>query len=748
MRDPHSCLVALLVSAIVACDWGAKETDAVPEGTRRLIEHLEASAETLYDEERATLLVSMLRDGVVSLSDEHVAELLAEKDSDFDRTTLAIATTLAEQTGLDENSDDPWVRLFSTRAHDHALRGRWYITPFDGLALPPAAAPAHRLVHVLLLSRSGWGNATKLKNTLSKLADEGHPRGMARYGDFLADGRFGCKNLPAARWWYERAAEEGDALGRAELGYFLIQDQSDPARGMRLLEQAADAGLARAMYILAFVHENGILGKKDPEKASQWRAKSAASGYLLARIDEFLEQNGPPDSPNSLQATKFGEYCRDAGYEDKFFYRTAEAFQYGFILPNSEKKAFAFYREAADLGSGAAGFKLFFAYYNGEGTTVDKVKAFATLEEAARRGSADAYGQLAYYDRYRPGRPKSPVEAWLASMARSAIDDLKGGDVVLDHAYAADYIAHYEERTAGGAAERERAADAPVCEARVTPAAKAQADAFLSRLATADLPEEKQAALDTSWRKMNFIPDTMSGHITLFESMCPTDVPGIFGYKRRSCVMKNTKEGGVIKDEYVLVSFEDRSTGKWKAFDFRKLDAADIESEIRGAAEDLSDVKLAAEQFNYRRYAYWLMMGGRMVAAREAIYKAIEINASDPRERFSEAQAVETLRMIDSIVGTSSASRSQTPASAAASAGSAGKTAEAQERPADIGEGAAARVGSRLSKCRGDQPGRIRRAAFHRPGAGSGLTRSDPSRPDRGPPRPGRSASEGQRLGR
>jgi flagellar biosynthesis GTPase FlhF len=177
--------------------------------------------------------------------------------------------------------------------------------------------------------------------------------------------------------------------------------------------------------------------------------------------------------------------------------------------------------------------------------------------------------------------------------------------------------------------------------------ARKTAEAFLAAVKIAEVPEGLQAARDAAWHIGNL--PVLLEYTTLFEGMFDTDIAGIRGYKRLLETKIQSKGGVPLTAKYILISYKDRTSGKWKVFDFRELEATSAEEEAAAAKRDLGDTKYIKDQFNYRNYAYWLILSGRLREAGQAIHTSIAINNRSPDPNFSQRDCDETLSTIQRI---------------------------------------------------------------------------------------------------
>ncbi|MDO5090025.1 MAG: tetratricopeptide repeat protein [Cardiobacteriaceae bacterium] len=129
------------------------------------------------------------------------------------------------------------------------------------------------------------------------LAEQGDGKAQYNLGLALKDG-----NRDEARQWLEKSAAQGVAPAQLELGEMLLygkdglvnhaspamqaQDSPPPedrARGIALITQAAEQGLAEAQYRLALNHAGGIGVEKNLDQSRAWLEKAAAQLHADAQ---------------------------------------------------------------------------------------------------------------------------------------------------------------------------------------------------------------------------------------------------------------------------------------------------------------------------------------------------------------------------------------------------------------------------------------------------------------------------------
>lgn len=119
---------------------------------------------------------------------------------------------------------------------------------------------------------------------------------------------------------------------------------------LRWYEKSAEAGDARAQFLLAHKFENGIGVDADLAKAAAWYRKAAEGGHAEAQ------------------------------------FKLATLLEQGRGVPRDVEAAFGWYGSAAESGLVVAQYNYGVAYLNGSGTKRDVVEAFAWVDLAAEQG--------------------------------------------------------------------------------------------------------------------------------------------------------------------------------------------------------------------------------------------------------------------------------------------------------------------------------------------------------------------------
>jgi hypothetical protein len=116
----------------------------------------------------------------------------------------------------------------------------------------------------------------------TQLAQAVSPADANRRGDDAYE----RKDYAEAMRWYRQAADQGYALGQANIGFLYAKGLGVPqnlAESVRWYRMAAEQGQIEAQHNLALKYERGEGVAKDMAQARYWMEKSAAGGDAHAQ---------------------------------------------------------------------------------------------------------------------------------------------------------------------------------------------------------------------------------------------------------------------------------------------------------------------------------------------------------------------------------------------------------------------------------------------------------------------------------
>ncbi len=184
--------------------------------------------------------------------------------------------------------------------------------------------------------------------------------------------------------------------------------QKDPAKAMKLFEDAANGGFAAANRLLGAIYENGLGGNnKDLKKAVEYYSKAGNGNdaQALFRLGNFFEaglRNGTDDKAeviiqqNAKSALDLYRLAAQNGSAEAF-YNVGVYYETGTVVDKELTKAFTFLLKAATSGIPQAQFRLAGLYQQGGGVAQDPIAALAWFQRAAAGNFAPAQialGQL------------------------------------------------------------------------------------------------------------------------------------------------------------------------------------------------------------------------------------------------------------------------------------------------------------------------------------------------------------------
>ncbi|MCL2243176.1 MAG: hypothetical protein FWC03_01755 [Treponema sp.] len=260
------------------------------------------------------------------------------------------------------------------------------------------------------------------------------PASQVAEGDRYYNGEGVEKDLAQAAKWYEKAANQGFALGQYYLGYCYYTGEGveqDFTQAAQWYIKAAEQGNAKAQQKLSVCYFSGEGVAQDFSKAYDWCKKSAEQGRAYAQYmlgvfyfngygtDQDLKQaalmytkaaeQGDIDAQYSLGDCYLdGDGVEEDHEKAVFWYAKAAeqdhpqaqfklAYRYlkGDGIECDTEKAIYWYGKSAEQGFDRAQFSLGICYGNGEGTDQDFEKARYWFTKAAEQGHADSCVELA-----------------------------------------------------------------------------------------------------------------------------------------------------------------------------------------------------------------------------------------------------------------------------------------------------------------------------------------------------------------
>lgn len=203
-----------------------------------------------------------------------------------------------------------------------------------------------------------------------------------------------------------KKAKRGDAVAQLEYGRLLKTTgngvKQDWKKAVKMLQSSSDKGNPDAQWELGLLYEYGNHVDKDEAKAFELYSRSADSGnpmglYLVAHCYQHgiavTEDHAKSDE---LYAKSLSELTELAPQEDIYVLNfIGSAYFWGDGTKVDRKKAFEYYLISAGKGNPETQCKVASCYERGQGTTRDKEEALKWYKAAAGQGYQEAIDALA-----------------------------------------------------------------------------------------------------------------------------------------------------------------------------------------------------------------------------------------------------------------------------------------------------------------------------------------------------------------
>jgi TPR repeat protein len=247
---------------------------------------------------------------------------------------------------------------------------------------------------------------------LQKAADAGNTDAMNNLGSLYGYGIGVAKNYDKSRECYQKAADAGDGTGMYNLGWLYEYGKGgaqDYGKAREWYRKAADAGNSDAKLALSRL----IRGAVSPLAS----AESLAQAQRYLDVNNFAEA-----LPLLQKAADAGNATAmyNLGWLYEYGYAKGVARNYGGIgVDRDFGKAREWYQKAADAGDKDAMYNLGLLYYYGIGVDRDFGKAREWHQKAADAGNADAKEALKHLKSKRKCLPEVASAFLLVKALRS-----------------------------------------------------------------------------------------------------------------------------------------------------------------------------------------------------------------------------------------------------------------------------------------------------------------------------------------
>lgn len=227
-------------------------------------------------------------------------------------------------------------------------------------------------------------------------AEQGNAVAQVFMATIYAAGEGGLvKDLNQAHYWAQKAAESGLGRGYAALGMADVE-QENYAFAKQYFDKGAELNDDLSFYYLGQMYYEGLGVEKSLDLAIDYLKRAVDLGNTDAKVilSAIYTDEGIHGNQSQQLATELAESGDVRG-----IILQAENYLSGNGVPKNEEKAFALYKQAADLNDDFAKKRLVYMYNNGVGTNKNLKKAFDLALELAKKDDAELYGFVAksYY---------------------------------------------------------------------------------------------------------------------------------------------------------------------------------------------------------------------------------------------------------------------------------------------------------------------------------------------------------------
>ncbi len=238
----------------------------------------------------------------------------------------------------------------------------------------------------------------KARYWFEKAAEQGHAHAQFLLGYMYYEGLGVERDYQKTLYWLGRAAEGGDLEAQHTLGkmYFVGEGvERDYQKALYWFEKAAQQGDAIGQYNLGYMYYNGLGVDRDYKKAIEWFEKAAQQGnsdsqYILG--DMYYNGLGEQDYQKALYwFEKFEEKQDNVDVQ----YNLGYMYYIGLGTKQDFTKALYWFEKAAEQGHSHAKFLLGMMYSFGKGVQPNNQNALYWIMEAAAGGDWNAQNELA-----------------------------------------------------------------------------------------------------------------------------------------------------------------------------------------------------------------------------------------------------------------------------------------------------------------------------------------------------------------
>jgi len=221
-----------------------------------------------------------------------------------------------------------------------------------------------------------------------------------------------------ALYWFQKAAEQGNAAAQNYLGVMYDQGSGvpkDSTEAVRWYRKAAEQGYAVAQFNLGWMYDEGRGVHQDNVQAAYWYRKAADQGDANAQINlGVMYDQGRGVPKDDTEAVRWYRKSADQGLAQAQV-NLGVMYANGRGVPQDSTEAARWYRKAAEQGNAVAQTNLGVRYAQGRGVLQDEAEAVRWYRKAADQGHTKAQVNLGVMYAQGSGVPQDEAEAvrWL-----------------------------------------------------------------------------------------------------------------------------------------------------------------------------------------------------------------------------------------------------------------------------------------------------------------------------------------------
>jgi uncharacterized protein len=257
--------------------------------------------------------------------------------------------------------------------------------------------------NLAMLYRDGVGvgrNPAEALKWFRLAAAQGHAVSMMEIGRAYRFGQGVRQNSREAIKWFEKAVEQGEPLAELNLG-LIFEDEGNLDMAAKYYRQAAEHGLADAMWMVHLFYEAGRGVTKDDGEAMRWLRMGAEAGSARAQVALGYHNQNPGresgnrvgDQPASMaEAVKWYRRAAEQDWPDGQ-YRLAGCYLQGKGVELDEERGLELMRAAADADHCKAMVELTELYARGIGEPCNRQdEPLQWLQRAEKHKEQGTYG--------------------------------------------------------------------------------------------------------------------------------------------------------------------------------------------------------------------------------------------------------------------------------------------------------------------------------------------------------------------